>query len=334
VHNQNYPEYLVLEYGVDHAGDMDYLLSVAKPDMAIITAISPTHLEYMGSVEVVAREKGKLVTSLGSSGLAVLNADDDLVSAFKSQTKAKVITFGLAAQAQVRAESVSLSYDNELEPQGTTFKLISGGSSVPILLKGVAGRPPVLVALAATAVGISLGISPLNIGQTLQAIVWVPGRLRLLAGIKNTILVDDTYNSSPQALAEALEVLASIKRDSGQRRWAVLGDMLELGAESESLHQQAGRQLAKLGIDYLVTVGERSRGVAHGALTAGFSKDHVWHFAESVEAGRFVQDRLEQGDVVLIKGSQGIRCEKITRELMAEPQRAGELLVRQYKPWI
>jgi UDP-N-acetylmuramoyl-tripeptide--D-alanyl-D-alanine ligase len=332
--NPNFPEYLVLEYGIDHSGDMDYLLSIAKPDIAVITAISPAHLEYMGSLAVLAREKGKLVTSLSSACLAVLNADDNLVSAFKSQTKAKVITFGLTAGAQVRADSVGLSYDSDNKPQGTTFKLISGGSSVPILLKEIVGKPSVLVSLGAAAVGTSLGISPLDIGQALQAVVWAPGRLRLLSGIKNTILIDDTYNSSPQALTEALNVLANIKASSNQRSWAVLGDMLELGVESSSLHEQAGRQLAELGVDCLVTIGEQSRILAQGALTAGFNKDQVWHFAKSEEAGRFIQEKLMQGDIVLIKGSQGIRCEKITKELMAEPLRAGELLVRQYKPWI
>ncbi|MBI5465724.1 MAG: UDP-N-acetylmuramoyl-tripeptide--D-alanyl-D-alanine ligase [Candidatus Kerfeldbacteria bacterium] len=332
--DSTYPKILVLEYGVDHPGDMDYLLSVAQPDVGLVTAVGPTHLEFMGSIEAVAKEKAKLVTSLPAAGLAVLNVDDEWVSSLRQSIQAPVVTFGLSAQAQVRAEGVGLSYDVNSRLKGVSFKLISGGSSVPIMLAGVAGRPPVLVALAAAAVGVSSGISPLDIAQTLQAMRWTPGRLRLLAGVKHTTLIDDSYNSSPKALAEALEVLAGVELASGQRRWAVLGDMLELGAESENLHQQAGALAAQLSMDYLVMVGERSRGFARGAMSVGFNPDRIWHFAESYEAGRFVQDRLEEGDVVLIKGSQGVRCEKITKELMAEPQRAKELLVRQYKPWV
>lgn len=329
----NYPEVLVLEYGVDHRGDMDYLLRITKPDVAVVTAVSPTHLEFMGSVDAVAKEKGKLVTALPAGGTAVLNSDDQLVLAMGERTKSKVITYGLNA-ADVRAENVSVSRNEGGAVRGMSFKLVSGGSSIPVLLPGVIGKPPVASALAAAAVGISFGMSALDVGEALRTISFPPGRLRILSGIKNTTLLDDTYNSSPRAAEEALDSLAAVPLPDGARRWAVLGDMLELGEQSETLHRQLGEAVVKSGCDYLVTVGERARDIARGAVSRGLAPDRTWHFARAEEAGLFVQERLQPGDLVLIKGSQGVRCEKITKELMAEPQLANKLLVRQYKPWV
>jgi len=333
-HNPHYPELLVLEYGIDHPGDMNYLLKIARPEKAIVTAISPTHLEFMGSIMVVAREKGLLVTTLPPIGTAVLNNDDAQVAALASKIKANVLTYGIDKPADVRAESVALSFDSAGEAQGVSFKLVSKGTSIPVLLPGVVGRPPVYVALGAAAMALSYGVLPLTVAQMLSSIPLPPGRLRLLPGIKETTLIDDTYNSSPRALSEALQVLAQMPIKNQGHRLAILGDMLELGKESVELHRQAGRELATLGIDYLLVVGERSRELRHGAVEVGFNPDHAWHFDHAVEAAAFMKDRLQTGDVVLIKGSQGIRCEKITKELMAEPTRAKELLVRQYKPWI
>ncbi len=333
VRNRHYPEILVLEYGVDHQGDMDYLLSVAKPEVAVVTAVAPAHLEFLSTIEAVAREKGKLVAALPLSGTAVLNADDKLVLAMAPRTKARVVSYGLN-QADVRADNIGVSMGDKGMVQGMSFKLVSGGSSVPVLLCGVVGQPPVAAALAAAAVGINFGMTALEIGEALRTVVFPAGRLRLLLGIKETTLLDDTYNSSPRAAGEALAALASLPKADSARRWAILGDMLELGEQSESLHRQIGEQVVVAGCSYLVTVGERSRDMARGAISRGFAPDHTFHFARAEEAGRFVQDKLQPGDVVLVKGSQGVRCEKVTRELMAEPNQATELLVRQYKPWV
>jgi UDP-N-acetylmuramoyl-tripeptide--D-alanyl-D-alanine ligase len=332
--NVSYPEFLVLEYGVDKEGDIDYLLSITRPEVAVITAVTPTHLELLGSVEAVGREKSKLVTNLPPQGIAVLNLDDDWLANLSNKIKTRLVTFGFSQTAQVRADNWALSKDENNLVVGISFKLISNGSSVPIFLPGIVGKPPVLVALAATAVGITLGVPVLEIAQALQSMTLLPGRLRLIAGINNTSLIDDTYNSSPSAAREAIDVLSRFPLLVGARRWAVLGDMLELGKESDKLHREIGKLVAEKKIDFLITVGKESRAIASSATLNGLQPENTWHFTDSSDVGHFVKQRLQTGDVILIKGSQGVRCERITKELMTEPELAKELLVRQYKPWI
>lgn len=330
----NYPEILVLEYGLDHPGDMDYLLSIAVPDVAVITSVAPVHLEFMGSQDTIVKEKGKLVQALGTSGQAIINCDESLLLEFSRNSKARVTTYGLSESAQIRAQGAALTMGSDSRALGISFRISLGGSTVPISLPGVVGAAPVRAALAAAAVAQVLGVSTLDLTQALAHVVFPAGRLRLLPGIKQTQLLDDTYNSSPEAVKVALAALCELPLASGSKRWAVLGDMLELGAETRTLHKKNGQLVASSKVDYLVAIGELGHEVIGGAIEAGLNPDHAWHFAEAGEAGKFVQDRLAQGDVVLIKGSQGMRCERVTRELMAEPMRARELLVRQYKPWV
>ncbi len=332
--NTNYPEVLVLEYGVDHPGDMAYLLSVAKPNVAVVTAVAPTHLEFLKTVAGVAKEKRQLVASLDASGVAVLSADDPVVAGFAEGLKGRVVTFGLAPSAEVKAEAVSFSVAGDGSRAGTTFKLSLAGSSVPVNLVGVVGHPSVAAALAAAAVGEALGLPLINMVNALQHVAWPAGRLRVLPGAGETVLIDDTYNSSPRAVYEALRVLRELAVPGGGRRWAILGDMLELGKQSAELHREVGKQVAASGIDYLVTVGKESQEVHQAALAAGFNPQHVWHFAASPEVARAIASRLRAGDALLIKGSQGVRCERVTRALLRNPDQAHELLVRQCKPWV
>ncbi len=155
------------------------------------------------------------------------------------------------------------------------------------------------------------------------------GRMRLIAGIKNSWIVDDTYNSSPSATLAALETLSQIKN---RRKIAVLGEMLELGAYAEEAHRQVATSAAQKA-DLFLAVGERAIFMADQAKKEGMAENQVFYFASSEEAGRKLQDLIEENDVVLVKGSQGIRMEKIVKEIMAEPQKAKELLVRQEKEW-
>ncbi len=332
--NKDYPNYLVLEMGVDHKGDMDYLLSFIKPKVGVLTAVAEEHLEFFGSLEAVLAEESRLIKSLPHDGVAVLNYEDQYVKTLLDKTKARVITYGFSPETQVWADSIQMSKDEVGEIRGLSFKLHYGGSTTPLLLPGVLGKHQINIALAACAVGVALGLTPVDASAALRNFIFPPGRMRLLPGIKNTYLIDDTYNSSPLALREAIKTLAQFSLKGQSHRWAVLGDMLELGVDSGKLHRQCGMEIANQGIDYLVTVGERSRDFGRGAGDRGFDFDHCFHFANAQEAAAFIKKRVESGDVLLIKGSQGIRMERCTKELMAEPQKAGELLVRQNKPWI
>ena len=147
------------------------------------------------------------------------------------------------------------------------------------------------------------------------------------------MIIDDTYNSSPEPAISALHTLAKINVKPGAERYAVLGDMLELGPETENAHRVVGMKVAELGIDFLITVGEASKHTANAAREAGLAEHQIAMFADSVSAGKFLQDKLEEGDVILIKGSQGVRMEKIVKEIMADPLQAPALLVRQGPEW-
>ncbi|MFA5754455.1 MAG: cyanophycin synthetase, partial [Patescibacteria group bacterium] len=188
-------------------------------------------------------------------------------------------------------------------------------------------------ALAAAAVGLYFEMNLVEIALALKDFSLPKGRMNVLPGIKHTFIIDDTYNSSPEAVIAALSVLSRIKIDPEASKYAVLGDMLEIGAYTEEGHQLVGRKLVESGISRLIAVGERSRDIIRGAKDAGLEDDFIFYFDNSEDAGKFLQDRVKAGDIILVKGSQGVRMEKAVKEIMAEPERAAELLVRQGKEW-
>ncbi len=189
------------------------------------------------------------------------------------------------------------------------------------------------LSLAGLAVGVVYGINLVEGGQALADFHPLPGHLCLIPGIKNTLIIDDTYNSSPEPTRTALETLAEINLKIGAQRYAVLADMLELGAETQNAHREIGLRVAELGIDFLITVGEASKHTALSAREAGLVEHRIASFADSITAGKFLQEKLHEGDVVLVKGSQSMRMEKIVKEVMAEPELAKDLLARQGEEW-
>lgn len=324
-----FPEIVVLEYGVDRPGDMKKLLSIARPSIGVFTAMgtTPVHIEYFTGMEAIVREKAKLLNQLPATGFAILNIDDRTVYELKSQTRAQVITFGFAEDADVRISSFLNHTENGW--MGVSFKLTYRGSFVPIRLENVFGRSQAYAAAAAAAVGIVSGVHLVDIAEGLLGYTPVAGRLCAIRGVKGSIVIDDTYNASPLAVKEALETLKNLK---SKRAIAALGDMLELGKYTLEEHEMIGRIVAK-SADMLVTVGLRGKFIAEAAVRAGLSRRSVFPFMNVVEAGIFIQNKLQKGDFVLVKGSQSVRMEKIVKEIMAEPMRASELLVRQSKVW-
>lgn len=351
IRDENYPGILILEMGVDRPGDMDYLNSIVKCKIGIVTLIGPVHLEFFGAIGNIQKEKGKLISSLPKSGRAVLNYDDEKVRQMSKLTEAAALTYGFDENADVRAQEAVFSFSNiadksefgALEPlangasaaklAGISFKLSYGGSTAPVLLPNVIGYAAVYAALAGAAVGVVYGLNLVEISQALRKFNSPRGRMNLINGIKNTLIIDDTYNSSPQSSIAALEITGKVPLAKGARRFAVLGDMLELGGYSEQGHKEVGRRAVKDKIDKLIVVGERARDIARGAEKAGMLADNIFHFARAEEAGKFIQERINEGDLVLVKGSQGMRMEKIVKEIMAEPLRSKELLVRQDEMW-
>ena len=204
---------------------------------------------------------------------------------------------------------------------------------MPVLLPKVIGYNSIYAALAAAAVGIAFDMNLVEISKALEKFDSPRGRMNLIDGIKHTLIVDDTYNSSPLSVTSALDIVSKIPVIRGARKFAVLGDMLELGNYSEEGHREAGRYVFTSGINKLIVVGERARDIARGAEQASMLRDNIFHFANTEDAGRFIQNRMRQGDLIFIKGSQGMRMEKIVKEIMAEPLRAKGLLVRQDETW-
>lgn len=333
IKNQTYPEVLVLEYGVDRPGDMSYLLSIAKPQVAVVTAVAETHLEFFGSLEAVAKEKGKLISALNKGDVAVLNFDFPLVESMKAKTKLSVVSYGEKESVDVRLYGINISQDAESRVLGMSFRLSLGGSTVPVLIRDTVGKPVVSMAAAGAAVGKALGLSVLEITRGLEKFKPPAGRLRLLKGISGSLIIDDTYNSSPQAAREALDILAQIQISPGAHRWAVLGDMLELGQDSAQLHSVIGQRVAQLRINYLITVGQESKNILNAARTF-MSESNSWQAENTAEAVKLIKAKVQSGDVILVKGSQGVRCERIVKELLADPEKASEILVRQSSSWL
>ena len=215
-------------------------------------------------------------------------------------------------------------------PVGVGFFADIAGVAVDIKMFGSLGKQNVYSALAALAVGQSQGISAADMKISVGSYVPPSGRMRLIDGIKGSLIVDDTYNSSPVASLQALHTLKSLENVT--RKIAILGDMMELGHYSSESHKEIG-QVAATSCDILVAVGVRSRKVAEAALDSGLSEKKVYQFDDSKEAGEFIQNFIEKGDVILVKGSQSMRMERTVKEIMAEPEKASKLLVRQEVEW-
>ena len=328
---KNYPKILILEYGADKPGDMDYLLDIAKPDLAVVTAVGdiPVHVEFYDGPEGVAREKGKLASSIGLGGNVVLNLDDHFVADMKDLTKSNVTTYGFLAGADLRISGF-MNRSEDGKPLGISFKLETGDNFVPVKIDGSLGRAKAYSAAAAAAVGLIKGMNLVKISEALSQYHGEPGRCRLLNGVKNTNLIDDTYNSSPIAVISALEVLKDLP---AHRKVAILGDMAELGQYTNHAHEEAGK-LVVGAADVLVTVGGKGKFIADGARKHCHPLKNIYSFADAEEVAKNIKDIIEPKDLILIKGSQSMRMERIVMEIMSEPRQAKKLLVRQYGKWL
>jgi len=325
-----YPEILVLEMGADKPGDIPYLIDIAPCKVGVLTYISHAHTEYFKTIKKIAQEKRVIITQLPSDGFAVINCDNDLVMQNISSTKAEIIKYGFSENADFRATDVNVVNDETNNwPIGLNFKINYKGNTVPVMLNGAIAEHSISASLSAFAVGNIFGVNLVEAANALRTLNPMPGHMRVIAGVKNTLLIDDTYNSSPEAVKSALQTLSKIKPKENSKSIAVLGDMLELGTETLNAHREIGFKVAELGIDYLITVGEASKNTAMAAREAGMDDNQITPFADSVSAGKFLQEKLRQGDIVLIKGSRGLKMEKIVKEVMNDPLDAPKLLVGQ-----
>ena len=296
----------VVELGTNRPGEIARLAQISSPDIGVITNIGPAHLEGLGSLDGVMHEKGQLLDHLKAKGKAVLNADDRRVSKIAAETdrtKKEVLFFGLSEKADIRATAV-----NE-KANGISFTLDLPQESLAVDLK-VAGQFMVTNALAAAAVGHLLGVSPAEIKVGLETFEPVWGRMNILQTASGIHVIDDTYNANPDSMKAAISTLKSLRANN--RSGFVAGDMLELGAQAESLHRQVGAWAATADINKLWITGEYADAVATGAKDAGMKSENIFIGSQEKILDN-LKNSLKPGDWVLVKGSRGARMDNIVK---------------------
>lgn len=327
-----YPKWLVLEVGVGKPGDMEKTASWLSSDVVILTAIghTPPHIEFFSSRERLIEEKSGLIDTLKEGGLLVANADDDAIMDMRRAARGRSITFGFGPAAEIRASGEDIFYDSDNLPRGMAYRVEKPGESRPVVIEGVFGRSHIYATLAAIAMASGLEFSVLGAVQALKNYDVPPGRMRLLAGINGSLIIDDTYNSSPAACESALRTLDEIK---GRRKIAVLGDMLELGKHTVEAHKNIG-YIASEKADFLIVVGPRAESIREGALSNNMDSKKIFAFANSGEAGEFLKTFVKKGDLILIKGSQSVRMERAVAAILLDQTSKKKLLVRQDEEWL
>lgn len=335
-HTHPYPEWLVLEVGVGKPGDMRATASWLRSDVVIITAIgeTPAHIEFFNSRKNLIEEKSELIMTLKKDGLLILNADDADVIGMKSKTKCRVVTYGFKPGADVLGSGENIFYSDAGEPEGLIFRVDEEGNSFPVTIEGVFGRNHMYASLCALALASGLKFNMLTAVEALKNYDVPPGRMRLLTGIRETLIIDDTYNSSPYACESALKTLGEV--NCSVRKIAVLGDMLELGKHTQEAHKNIGK-IAKANLnqnaDALIVVGQRAKGIKEGALEMGMNPESIFEFLDSRAAGEFMKTFAQSGDIVLVKGSQGMRMERVVEAILLDQKNKTNLLVRQDEEW-
>jgi UDP-N-acetylmuramoyl-tripeptide--D-alanyl-D-alanine ligase len=314
----------VLEMGMSRRYELQELAAIARPDVGIVTRVAPAHLEFFASVEEIALAKRELIEGLnGPNSVAVLNSDDPLVAAFASHAPGRVLTYGIDNAADYRAEGIE-----DRGALGSGFVVVENGRRTRLEL-ALPGRHVISNALAALAAANVWGIG-VEEAQSVFSTLHAPSmRGELLRLSNGAALINDSYNSSPAALHAMIRVLAATP--NYRRRILAAGEMRELGATSPQLHADAGKFAAKTGkIDWVVGVEGDATQIVEGAVSAGLARSQTKVFASSEEAAKFLADFVAPGDLLLVKGSRGVKMERIVETLLAvhAPELAGTQKVR------
>lgn len=319
-----YPEMLVLEVGADRPGDLEKILRIATPDAVIVTRLPdvPVHVEAYASPQKVREEEFRPAYVLKPGSPLIISADDEHARAMAARLDANVVTVGYANDAEVHIGIPAYIKG------GMQAMVTSCGEKYTLRAHGALGRSQLYAPAMALALATTLNMSASDAEEALRGYVPPPGRARVLPGKHASLIIDDSYNASPAAVAEALMALQMVPYT---RRIAVLGDMLELGRFSREEHEQVGK-LAYEYADILVTVGARSEATQEAARAAGMRESDTLGFKTSIEAAHALAEIVREGDVIVVKGSQGMRMERVTEVLLADKTDA-RYLVRQDKEW-
>lgn len=304
-------EVAVLELGMSAPGEIARLTEIANPDVAVLTNVAEVHREFFPSVEAIARAKGELLDGLRGDSVAVVNADDPHVLQQARRFSGRRLLFGFDKSADVRADELTRRQD------GVGFVVHYRYEAVPVQVP-ILGKHNVYNVLAALAVAAAFDVPLTSAAAELSLLGPPPHRGERIRFRGNIVVVDETYNSNPTALASVLD---SFAEEEATRRIAVLGDMLELGERAAPLHLECGKIVATANVDLLIAVGPLSRYIVEGARQAGMPEDSMLTVEDALEAGRQVSARLEAGDVVLFKASRSVGLD---RAIEAIRERIGE----------
>jgi len=333
---RTYPAWLVLEVGTDEPHGIERLAKWIRPAIVVVTSLPdiPVHVEFFESPEALIKEDLSIISYMQQGGMLVINADEAKTAKVIEEYKVKTMTYGSVSTAHVRFDNQSILYDyvdGRPVPTGISCKIAYNGNTVPVSLHGVLGVTHIYPVAAALAVGLSEQIPLLSMTAALATHEAPRGRMNIIEGKNGAVIIDDTYNSSPVAVERAIETLVAIETPGN--KIAVLGDMLDLGTYAPAEHTRVGVHVAKSNLTYLVTIGTRSQHTAQAAMDAGMELDRVVQTKTSDEASKIVSELLRPGDVVLVKGSQSIRAERVVAACMANPEQRTSLLVRQEAAW-
>jgi UDP-N-acetylmuramoyl-tripeptide--D-alanyl-D-alanine ligase len=301
---------VVVELGTNHRGEIAALAEVARPTVGLITNIGTAHIEFFGSREAIAEEKGALFAALGPEATAIVNVDDPFLVAQSRRAEGRVLHYGIGATAEVRAERVQF-----IGSDGVEFHLRTPVGEAAIHVPGL-GDTTVINALAAAAATLAAGAPLESVRVGLAGYRAVAGRMNQRALANEVSLIDDTYNANPQSMRTSLESLARLK--GAGRSIAVLGDMGELGESAEQAHREIGRRAAELETDFLFTLGEHAEVVAEAAVAAGMPASRVRAATEHDDISQRVALLLQSRDWILVKGSRSMKMERVVDALTAE----------------
>lgn len=315
-------EVAVLEMACDSFGEIAELAELTQPKVGVVTTINKTHLAYLGTLDNIALEKGRLIEALPFDGAAILNADDPRVAGMVPRTQARIHTFGLTNGADVRATDISVM------PNGLDFTLHYDGKTYPGHTN-LLGRHQIYATLAAVTTGLVFNIPPQASLEAIARMPRVPGRMHPLPGQKGTLLIDDSFNASLEATTAALDTLTEMPH---AHKIAILGDIPDLGDISEEGHRQIGTYAATR-VERLVTMGDSGQLIAATALESGLGKHAVHVTFTADDAAAAIQDRLSPDTAILIKGGPSMRMERVVQRLLANPAQDSARLVRQGANW-
>jgi UDP-N-acetylmuramoyl-tripeptide--D-alanyl-D-alanine ligase len=313
-------EAAVVELGMSHAGELRRLAEIARPDVGVVTRVAPVHLEFFASVDEIALAKRELIEGLaGPESVAVLNADDPRVARFAEAAPGRVLTFGLSSGADFRAEQI-----DDRGADGSEFEFIGPEGRARLTLP-LAGRHNISNALAALAAASLWGVEIADARKVFPQLEPAGMRGRVLRFDAGFSVINDCYNSNPVALAAMIEIL--VHTPALGRRILAAGEMLELGRSSGELHHEAGRAAAATGkLDWIIGVQGDGESLVRGAIEAGHPAGRAKFIGSSAEAAGFIADLLEPGDLMLVKGSRGVKMERIVEALDARFPRSSAAL--------